>query len=193
MVHQLRRPRTHHIHPRRDRTGPLHKPWPWPTFVGDDLPAAQIVHDTDETNIRTSSAYDLASTPTWHTASMMLVGDAADAVSPSAAQGASMALEDCVILARCLRDLPQNQPLETHVRLRRDRVERLVAFSAHQAAGHTTMLREGADSRSWLYSHHITWRNPCDSSSDCRGSTATVRICPLASTAGGERRSWASR
>ena len=37
---------------------------------------------------------------------MVLVGDAVHAASPASGQGASMAFEDAVTLARCLRDLP---------------------------------------------------------------------------------------
>ncbi|GGM81722.1 FAD-dependent oxidoreductase [Longimycelium tulufanense] len=129
-------------------------------LAGDDSPAAQIVYATEDAHIQATTTYDVATIPTWHTPTMVLVGDAAHAASPSAAQGASMALEDSVILAQCLRDLPQPQALDTYVRLRRDRVERLVAFSAHQAADHTTMLREEPDSRDWLYSHHVTWGEP---------------------------------
>ncbi|MGY1700705.1 FAD-dependent monooxygenase [Geodermatophilus sp. SYSU D00766] len=45
--------------------------------------------------------------PTWHRDGMVLVGDAVHAASPASGQGASMAFEDAVTLARCLRDLPR--------------------------------------------------------------------------------------
>jgi FAD-dependent urate hydroxylase len=37
---------------------------------------------------------------------VVLIGDAAHATSPNMAQGAAMALEDALVLANCLRDLP---------------------------------------------------------------------------------------
>lgn len=81
----------------------------------------------------------------------VLVGDAAHAASPAAGQGASMALEDSAILAKCLRDLPDTQQaFTTYERHRRQRVERLVAISAAQGTRSTR-----AESREWLYRHHI--------------------------------------
>jgi 2-polyprenyl-6-methoxyphenol hydroxylase-like FAD-dependent oxidoreductase len=46
--------------------------------------------------------YDLPPLATWHTRRVVLLGDAAHAVAPHAGQGASMALEDAVVLAACL-------------------------------------------------------------------------------------------
>ena len=43
----------------------------------------------------------------WHDDSrMIIIGDAAHATSPAAGPGASMSLEDAVILAQCIRDCP---------------------------------------------------------------------------------------
>ncbi len=47
---------------------------------------------------------ELPELPTWHSRRMVLVGDAAHAVSPSTGQGASLAIEDTVVLARALAD-----------------------------------------------------------------------------------------
>ena len=47
---------------------------------------------------------DLPPLATWHTQRVVLLGDAAHAVAPHAGQGASMALEDAVVLAACLDD-----------------------------------------------------------------------------------------
>src|SRR6266516_2178204 len=38
----------------------------------------------------------------WHRGSVVLIGDAVHAISPSSGQGASMALEDAAVLAKCL-------------------------------------------------------------------------------------------
>ena len=44
--------------------------------------------------------------PHWHRGRMVLVGDAVHAPSNSTGQGASLAMESAIELARCLRDRP---------------------------------------------------------------------------------------
>jgi FAD-dependent urate hydroxylase len=54
--------------------------------------------------------------------------------APSAGQGASMALEDAVMLAKCLRDCPSAPAaFATFEALHRDRVERIVKHGARSA------------------------------------------------------------
>lgn len=128
-------------------------------FACDKTPAAQIVEATGEA-IFLSNAYDVPETPNWHAASMVVVGDAAHAASPAAGQGASMAIEDSVILAKCLRDLPDaRQAFQTFEGHRRERVERLVAASAQQGT-RSTKGPVKQESREWLYRHHIDWDAP---------------------------------
>jgi FAD-dependent urate hydroxylase len=108
---------------------------------------------------------------------MVIIGDAAHAPSPSAGQGASMAAEDAVVLARCLRDLPEVQDaLAAYERLRRRRVERIVAQGARSSSSKTPgpfgrVLRDLAlplifklmvtdRSQAWLYDHHVEWEAP---------------------------------
>ncbi|HVK23988.1 MAG TPA: FAD-dependent monooxygenase [Actinokineospora sp.] len=124
----------------------------------DETPAANIVAATAD-RIFLSNAYDVPTTPVWHAGSMVLVGDAAHAASPAAGQGASMAIEDGVVLAQCLRDVPNNA-FSAYEELRRDRVERLVATSAEdgaRAAAGSADVDDRQDSRAWLYGHHIDW------------------------------------
>lgn len=62
--------------------------------------------------------------PHWFRDRMVLVGDAAHAPSSSSGQGASLALESAVELARCLRDVDDlSAALATYESLRRPRVE----------------------------------------------------------------------
>lgn len=99
-------------------------------FAEDASPAADIVRAT-EGGIVASNAYDIARTPVWSRGSMVVLGDAAHAAAPNAAQGASMAIEDSVVLAKCLRDLPSPQEAFTAFEgLRRERVEAVVERSA---------------------------------------------------------------
>ena len=62
---------------------------------------------------------------------MIVIGDAAHAPSPTSGQGASLCIEDAVVLAQCLRDLPT--PAAAFARFeaaRRRRVERIVKWAA---------------------------------------------------------------
>lgn len=56
-----------------------------------------------------------------------MLGDAAHAMLPFAAQGAAMAIEDAAVLARCIETLPDDLPaaLRNYENLRRGRVERV--------------------------------------------------------------------
>lgn len=74
-------------------------------FAGDRVPASEIIRATPG-ELTGWATYDLPSAPTWHSGAMVVIGDAAHAASPASGQGASMAIEDAVVLAQCLRDLP---------------------------------------------------------------------------------------
>ena len=142
-------------------------------FAEDDTPAVEIVRATPG-RLSGWATYDLPSVPTWHRRSMIIIGDAAHATAPSSGQGASMAIEDAVVLARCLRDLPDvGQAFAAYERLRRARVERIVAHGARtsnsKAAGPVarvlrdlmmpTILKRVANGRSlaWMHDYHINW------------------------------------
>ncbi|MGW1376474.1 FAD-dependent monooxygenase [Streptomyces sp. NPDC002446] len=160
--------------PELDRTqAPVTSPGAWRDrvaglFSDDDTPAAAVVRATGDRLIA-SNAYDIATTPTWHTDTMVVLGDAAHAAAPNAAQGASMAIEDGVVLARCLRDRPDPQAaFAAYEELRRERVERVVAASAGMAkltASGTTgrpSRQDGAERGSagadtWLTGYRIEW------------------------------------
>ncbi|MCY1082825.1 FAD-dependent oxidoreductase [Archangium lansingense] len=71
--------------------------------------------------------HDIPFLPTWHQGPVCLVGDAAHATSPHAGQGASLAIEDALVLARCLRDVPDvARAFAAYEGLRKERVEKLV-------------------------------------------------------------------
>ena len=66
----------------------------------------------------------------WHRGRVVAVGDAVHATSPSAGQGASLALEDAAALARCLRDEPDHEhAFAEYERLRKPRAEEVVAYA----------------------------------------------------------------
>ncbi|GAO07411.1 putative oxidoreductase [Streptomyces lydicamycinicus] len=66
----------------------------------------------------------MPSVPHWYRGRMVLVGDSVHAPSSSSGQGASLAIESAVELARCLRDLPSpGEAFAAYEALRRPRVE----------------------------------------------------------------------
>jgi 2-polyprenyl-6-methoxyphenol hydroxylase-like FAD-dependent oxidoreductase len=98
-------------------------------LFADDLPdITTILRATGPERFRPMGTYDMASLPRWSRGRAALMGDAAHAVSTSSGQGASLAVEDALVLAICLRDLPTvEEAFAAYERRRRDRVERVVA------------------------------------------------------------------
>ncbi len=142
-------------------------------FADDATPAVDIIRATPG-ELAGWATHDLLSVPDWHRGPMIVIGDAAHATAPSSGQGASMAFEDAVVLARCLRDLPDTgQAFAAYERLRRGRVEKIVAHGARtsssKAAGPVgRALRDlmmpmilkrvaGGGSLAWMHDYHIDW------------------------------------
>lgn len=97
-----------------------------------DTPGRQLVAHTRADELFVLGALEiLPSVPHWHRGRMVLVGDAAHAPSPSSGQGASIAVESAIELARCLRDASDlTAGFTAHERLRRPRVEKIAADAA---------------------------------------------------------------
>ncbi|MCW3815383.1 FAD-dependent monooxygenase [Micromonospora sp. DR5-3] len=90
----------------------------------DHVPGAQLLaHTTPDTLMATGPVERMPSVPHWHRGRLVLVGDAVHAPSSSSGQGASLAIESAIELARCLRDLPDHAAFDAYERLRRGRVE----------------------------------------------------------------------
>lgn len=109
--------------------------WLTGLFADDVIPAAAIIRATPEV-LGPWGTYDLPSVRTWRNDRVVLLGDAAHAASPSSGQGASMAIEDAVTLGRCLTGtdtVPDG--LAEYERLRRRRVERVVAAGRRNGSG----------------------------------------------------------
>lgn len=119
--------------------------------------------------------YDVPTTPHWHKGPLVLMGDAVHAMSPSAGQGASFALEDAIVLAKCMRDLPTfESAFATYETLRRERAEKMVKasrrFGNNKAAPNAAarwlrdlmlpfILKLGANSQAldWVYTYKVDW------------------------------------
>jgi 2-polyprenyl-6-methoxyphenol hydroxylase-like FAD-dependent oxidoreductase len=105
---------------------------------------------------------------------MIVIGDAAHAPSPTSGQGASLSIEDAVVLGKSLRDMPGPMAaFASFEQERRPRVERIVRAAARinnsKAAGPVArvvrdamlpmILKMTADSRAFeqTYGFHIDW------------------------------------
>lgn len=145
-------------------------------FADDDLPV-QLLLDASDSLFAGWPTYDIPTVSTWHRSGMVLVGDALHAASPASGQGASMAFEDAVTLALCLRDRPtRSDAFAAYERLRRKRVEAVVARGKRAGdakapgpvgrwvrdrlvmpAVAASMRRSGPARDEWLTGRHIDW------------------------------------
>jgi 2-polyprenyl-6-methoxyphenol hydroxylase-like FAD-dependent oxidoreductase len=79
------------------------------TLYRDDAgPAVSLIEATPHLSA-VSPIHTMPRLSTWHAGRMIVIGDAAHAPSPTSGQGASLSIEDAVVLARCLRDLPDHE------------------------------------------------------------------------------------
>ncbi len=149
-------------------------------FAGDAGPAARLIEATGH-DLAASPVHTMPRLPAWHTDRMIVIGDAAHAPSPSSGQGASLAIEDAVQLAKCLRDLPgPDHAFAAFEQLRRPRVERIIRQAARvnsnkAATGAARVVRDmmmpvmlpvfvrfiaNGKPGKQLYGYHIDWNAP---------------------------------
>ncbi|MET7672103.1 FAD-dependent monooxygenase [Micromonospora luteifusca] len=102
------------------------------TSYGDDDPGRELMATSHADELQVAGSLQIMPpVPHWYRGRMVLVGDSAHAPSNSSGQGASLAIESAVQLARCLRDLPDVETaFAAYVRLRRARVEKVAARAA---------------------------------------------------------------
>jgi 2-polyprenyl-6-methoxyphenol hydroxylase-like FAD-dependent oxidoreductase len=145
-------------------------------FASDTGPMLSIIGATEKI-IPGWNTYDFPTVPTWHTDRMIIIGDAAHATSPASGQGASMAIEDAIILGKCLRDSSgTQQAFAKYEHLRRARVERVVAHGKRSGDGKAAgpvgaffrdlmmpmFMRqmERRDALHWMHGYRIDWASP---------------------------------
>lgn len=147
-------------------------------FADDDGPALDLIAATPEI-VPPWNTMDLPTVPVWHRGPIGLIGDAAHAISPTSGQGASLAIEDGVLLARFLRD--HGDPASAFAAFeatRRGRVEKLIAQakrSSNQKIPNplTRLVRDrvilplvgkaaARTTRDWVTDYRIDWDAPAD-------------------------------
>jgi 2-polyprenyl-6-methoxyphenol hydroxylase-like FAD-dependent oxidoreductase len=145
-------------------------------FADDWGPASNLIAG-GALELMADNTHDLPSVPTWYKGPMIILGDAAHAPSPTSGQGASIAIEDAVALAKCLRDVPDtSSAFAAFEAMRRHRVERVVAQGARGSSNKAVgpvgrVVRDlllpllfrylvTEKSLAWIYDYHIDWNSP---------------------------------
>lgn len=145
-------------------------------FAADGTPAAELISRTNPADLLIVGPMEnMPRVPVWSKGRMVLVGDSAHAPSSSSGQGASLAIESAVQLARCLRDLPYDQAFAAYEAERRPRVERIIRETTHKnsakAAGpvgrfinawalriFTSLAKP--ERMAWMFDYRIDWDAP---------------------------------
>ncbi len=153
-----------------DRLRDLHHDDPYP------VPEILDGHDGD---LGAYPIYDLSGVPHWSRGRVVAVGDAVHATSPSAGQGASLALEDAQTLAMCLRVAADHEAaFASYQALRQPRADKVVEYArkinsqkrvsksriavAIRDAMLPLFLKRAANDRSndWLYNYRVREGDP---------------------------------
>jgi 2-polyprenyl-6-methoxyphenol hydroxylase-like FAD-dependent oxidoreductase len=149
--------------------------WLMELFKNDRGPMLPIIEATEEI-LPGWNTYDFPTVPRWFNDRMVIIGDAAHATSPSSGQGASMAIEDALVLGQCLRDVPSTrEAFATFERLRRTRVEKVVAQGKRNGSGKAPGLAgavmrdlfmpvmarqmEKKNLLGWITDHRLRWHD----------------------------------
>src|SRR6478735_11832191 len=124
----------------------------WHDPIPDIIDAAE--------NIVVTDTLDVATLPTWSRKRSLLIGDAAHATSPHAGQGASLALEDAMRLARLMQDGQElGLTFRNFEHERRPRAEKIVAIARRNG----NSKREFGPTGAWLRDHMLKLLLPVSS------------------------------
>jgi 2-polyprenyl-6-methoxyphenol hydroxylase-like FAD-dependent oxidoreductase len=100
----------------------------WPS------PIPECIQNT--TTLLKHNIFDIQSLPTWNKGRVLLIGDAAHAVTPNSGQGASLALEDALMLAKLLRRNANDHlvAFKEFEKVRKPRCEMIIAEGRKQGS-----------------------------------------------------------
>lgn len=102
-------------------------------FSGFHPTVQELLRATSDDDVIWTDIFDVPPNRSFAKERVVLLGDAAHAVTPDLGQGASQALEDAVVLMTLLAKLPRAQALKRFTELRIPRTERLVRDSRRYA------------------------------------------------------------
>lgn len=103
----------------------------------DDPVIIQDIVNSNDNEFMKYPVSDMPPVDTWYKGNVCLIGDAVHATSPTNGQGASMASEDGVMLAKCLRDVDSpEKAFKKFQELRKERVEKIVKFGRRNGEGY---------------------------------------------------------
>ena len=106
-------------------------------LYNEDTSIIQEIVRSDENDFMKYPISDMPPFDTWYKGNVCLIGDAVHATSPTNGQGAAMASEDGVTLAKCLRDIQSPQKaFEKFQELRKERVDKIVKFGRKNGEGY---------------------------------------------------------
>jgi salicylate hydroxylase len=118
-------------------------------------PEARALLDACDTVLKTA-LYERDPMPAWARGRMALLGDAAHPMLPFMAQGAGMAIEDAVVLARHLEGVAMSDAAAALKRYEQARIER--ASQVQLGSRGNNWLREGGNA-DWVYGYDA-WAVP---------------------------------
>jgi salicylate hydroxylase len=122
------------------------------SFYKDYHPDARALLDAC-TSVLKSALYERDPLPQWSKGRVTLLGDACHPMLPFMAQGAGMAIEDGVVLGRCLEGDNPEAELKRYEQARQDRTARI------QVGSRGNQWMKGQESADWVYGYDA-WRTP---------------------------------
>lgn len=125
-------------------------------YTGFHADARSLIEACD--SVLKTALYERDPLPSWTSGCVTLLGDACHPMLPFMAQGAGTAIEDAVMLARCLSlaDVAPAAALQRYEQVRKDRTARIQLASRSNA-----WLKDRAEDAEWVYGYDV-WTVPLE-------------------------------
>ena len=104
-------------------------------------PIPRLIAATNPEEITRTDISDFSPIPTWHSGHVVLLGDAAHAMTPNLGQGGAQAIEDAVVLTKCVAATSLERAFLRYEEVRRPKAVRIVKLA-------------------WTLGQMAHWRNP---------------------------------
>ena len=119
-------------------------------------PVQTILQNTSR--ILWGPVHDLPNLPRWSHGRVVLIGDAAHAISPHAGLGASLALEDAINVAKKLRQGSPEAAFESFQQERQARVNKIIANARKRGEAKRTLPPNAAKIRDFMLKQFLRFR-----------------------------------